>query len=99
MVVYNDPKLTALVAGSFSKAAGVDNVIVMNADTGAEDFSFFQEKVPGYFFFVGACPPEVDASKAPSHHTPDFMLDERGMFTGVKAMLQVTLDYMFMPKK
>ncbi len=99
LVVYNDPKLTNLVEGSFSKAAGANNVIVMNADTGAEDFSFFQEKVPGYFFFVGACPPEVDASKAPSHHTPDFMLDERGMLTGVKAMLQVTLDYMNAPKK
>ena len=99
LVVYNDPKLTNLVTGSFSKAVGANNVIVMNADTGAEDFSFFQEKVPGYFFFVGACPPEVDASKAPSHHTPDFMLDERGMLTGVKAMLQVTLDYMNAPKK
>ncbi len=99
LIVYNDPKLTDLVTNSFSKAAGANNVIVMNADTGAEDFSFFQEKVPGYFFFVGACPPEVDASKAPSHHTPDFMLDERGMLTGVKAMLQVTLDYMNAPKK
>jgi amidohydrolase len=66
----------------------------MNADTGAEDFSFFQDKVPGYFFYVGACPPDVDAEKAPAHHTPDFMIDERGMLTGLKAMLQVTLDYM-----
>lgn len=98
MVVYNDPHLTNLVAGSFARAAGADNVVVMNADTGAEDFSFFQEKVPGYFFFVGACPPEVDPAKAPSHHTPDFMIDERGMITGLKAMLQVTLDYMYMPK-
>lgn len=99
MVVYNDPNLTNLVAGSFAKAAGAENVFVMNADTGAEDFSFFQEKVPGYFFFVGACPPEVDAANAPSHHTPDFMMDERGMITGLKAMLQVTLDYMYKPGK
>jgi amidohydrolase len=99
MVVYNAPTLTNLVAGSFAKAAGADKVVVMNADTGAEDFSFFQEKVPGYCFFVGACPPEVEPAKAPSHHTPDFMIDERGMFTGLKAMLQVTLDYMYMPEK
>lgn len=99
MVVYNDPTLTTLVAGSFSRAAGADNVQLMNADTGGEDFSFFQEKVPGYFFFVGACPPEIDATKAPSHHTPDFMIDERGMITGLKAMLNVTLDYMNKAKK
>lgn len=99
MVVYNDPGLTTLVSGSFSKAAGADNVQLMNADTGAEDFSFFQEKVPGYFFFVGACPPDVDPAKAPSHHTPDFMIDERGMLTGLKAMLNVTVDYMNMTKK
>lgn len=98
MVVYNDPALTSLVSGSFSKAAGSKNVMLMNADTGAEDFSFFQEKVPGYFFFVGACPPEVDPAKAPSHHTPDFMMDERVMVTGVKALLNVTLDYMYMKK-
>lgn len=97
-IVYNDPALTNLVANSFSKAAGADNVFVMNADTGAEDFSFFQEVVPGYFFFVGACPPEIETSKAPSHHTPDFMIDERGILTGLKAMLQVTLDYMYTSK-
>jgi metal-dependent amidase/aminoacylase/carboxypeptidase family protein len=67
--------------------------MVIAPHTGAEDFSFFQEKIPGLFFFVGAKPPEVDASKAPSHHTPDFMIDERGMLTGIKAMLQLTLDY------
>jgi amidohydrolase len=95
MVVYNNPDLTNMVAKSFAYAAGAKNVFVMNADTGAEDFSFFQEKVPGYFFFVGACPSNIDCSKAPSHHTPDFMIDEKGMLTGLKAMLQVTLDYMF----
>ena len=99
MVVYNDPSLTSLVSGSFAKAAGAQNVQLMNADTGGEDFSFFQEKVPGYFFFVGACPPDIDPAKAPSHHTPDFLIDERGMLTGLRAMLNVTLDYMNMAKK
>jgi amidohydrolase len=99
MVVYNDPKLTDLVSKSLIRAAGEKNVVVMNADTGAEDFSFFQDKVPGYFFYVGACPPDADANKAPAHHTPDFMIDERGMLTGLKAMVQVTLDYMNAPVK
>src|SRR5688500_16684992 len=92
-VTFNNLALTEKMVPSLKKAAGNENVLVIAPHTGAEDFSFFQEKVPGLFFFVGACPPEVDPEKAPSHHTPDFMIDERGMLTGIKAMLQLTLDY------
>jgi len=97
-VTYNDPVLTEKMVPSLQRAAGANNVVKINAQTGAEDFAFYQEKVPGMFFFVGACPPDVDVDKAPSHHTPDFMIDERGMLTGLKAMLDVTLDYMYMKK-
>jgi amidohydrolase len=93
-VTYNDINLTEKVVGSLQKAAGIDNVIRINAVTGAEDFAFFQEKIPGFFFFVGAMPPDQDPNKVPAHHTPDFMIDERGMLTGLKAMLDVTMDYM-----
>lgn len=92
-VTFNDPGLTEKMVPSLRKAAGDENVLIIAPHTGAEDFSFFQEKVPGLFFFVGACPPEVDPATAPSHHTPDFMVDERGMLTGLKAMLHLTLDY------
>lgn len=94
-VTYNDPALTEKMVASLNRAAGESNVVRMNAVTGAEDFAYFQQKVPGLFFFVGACPPNVDPSKAPSHHTPDFMMDEAGMLTGIKAMLNLTFDYMY----
>jgi amidohydrolase len=42
--------------------------------------------------------PDQDPKTVPAHHTPDFMIDERGMLTGLKAMLNVTLDYMNMPR-
>jgi amidohydrolase len=92
-VTFNDPELTEKMVPSLQKAAGSQNVQTITPHTGAEDFSFFQEKIPGFFFFVGACPPGTDPSKAPSHHTPDFMIDERGMLTGLKAMLTLVLDY------
>lgn len=98
-LTYNDPALTEKMAASLERAAGKENAVRMNAMTGSEDFSEFQKVVPGMFFFVGAMPPDMDPAKAPSHHTPDFMIDERAFVTGVKAMLNVTLDYMFMPKK
>ncbi|MBX2964912.1 MAG: amidohydrolase [Cyclobacteriaceae bacterium] len=94
-VTYNDPALTEKVVGSLQRAAGADKVVRINAVTGAEDFAFYQKKIPGFFFFVGAMPPDQDLNKAPAHHTPDFMIDERAMLTGLKAMLNLTLDYMY----
>ncbi len=93
-VTYNDPDLTARMLPSLQRAAGADKVVQIDAQTGAEDFASFQREVPGLFFFVGGCPPETPIAEAPSHHTPDFMLDERCMITGVKAFLHLTLDYM-----
>lgn len=95
-VTYNDGALTEKMVPAFQRAAGEQNVVRINPDTGAEDFAYYQQKVPGLFFFVGACPPDVDPSKASSHHTPDFMIDEGVMSTGMKAMLNLTLDYMYM---
>ncbi len=98
-VTFNDPALTQKMFPSLQKAAGADNTMVISAITGAEDFAFYQKKVPGFFFFVGAMPANLDANTVPSHHTPDFMIDEKGILTGLKAMLNVTMDYMYMPQK
>jgi amidohydrolase len=98
-VTFNNEKLTHQLVSSLKRAAGENNVTEIPPDTGSEDFAYYLEKVPGMFFFVGACPPEMDPAKAPSHHTPDFMMDERSMLTGLKAMLQITVDYMYAPKK
>ncbi len=94
-ITYNDPPLTEKMSGSLERAAGKEKTVRINASTGAEDFSFFQQKVPGLFFFVGALPVGQDPATAPSHHTPDFMIDEKGFITGIKAMLNVTVDYMY----
>lgn len=98
-VTYNDPALTQKMIPALQRAAGEENVIRIHPVTGAEDFSFFQEKVPGFFFFVGAMPTNIDPSTTPSHHTPDFMIDDSALLTGLKAMLNVTLEYMYNPDK
>lgn len=98
-VTYNDPALTHQMAPSLLRTVGAENTVVINAITGAEDFAFYQKKVPGFFFFVGAMPPDTDPARVPSHHTPDFMIDEGAFVTGVKAMLNLTLDYMNTPRK
>ena len=63
--------------------------------TGAEDYSFYANEVPAFFFFVGGCPTGTDPKDAAPHHTPDFYVDDAGMITGVKSMLAATLGYMY----
>ncbi|MEX0647968.1 MAG: amidohydrolase, partial [Balneolaceae bacterium] len=84
-VTYNDPDLTAMMEPTLRAVAGSENTNVVNAVTGAEDFSFFQEQVPGFYFFIGGMPPDMDPEDAAPHHTPDFYIDEEGMRTGVRA--------------
>ncbi len=95
---YNDPALTEKMVPSLKRAAGEKNVVLANAVTMAEDFASYQEKVPGLFFFLGAYSPDMKYAKDPVHHTPDFMLDERAFKLGVKSMLALTFDYMYMKK-
>lgn len=97
-VTYNDPSLTAKMLPTLEAVAGKNNILLKPAVTGAEDFSFFQEKVPGLFIFLGGMPKGQDPLKTASHHTPDFFIDESGFTLGVKALTNLTLDYMNMAK-
>ena len=97
LVTYNEPALTKMMIPSFIKAAGEPNVYEVPPQTGSEDFSYFAEKVPSLFFFIGGKQIGVDPKKVFPHHTPDFWIDESGMKTGIKAFLNLVFDYMNMP--
>ncbi|WP_375324568.1 amidohydrolase [Flagellimonas sp. GZD32] len=93
-ITYNDPALTEASLGSLQYAAGTDNVHLIKAVTGAEDFSFYQEKVPGFFFILGGKDPNAGPDEHFPHHTPDFKIDDSGLKLGVKAMTEIALDYL-----
>ena len=93
-ITYNDPELTAQMLPSLQRTAGKEKVHLINAITGAEDFSYFQKEVPGLYFFLGGKPADVQPEDAASHHTPDFFIDESGLKLGVQAFINLTLDYM-----
>jgi metal-dependent amidase/aminoacylase/carboxypeptidase family protein len=93
-VTYNEPKLMAQMLPTLKRTAGEAKVELVNAVTGAEDFSFFQEKVPGLYLFVGGKPPGLAKENAPPHHTPSFRVDDAGMQLGVELLTNLTLDYM-----
>jgi amidohydrolase len=94
LVTYNDPALVKKTAPSLLKAAGGENNIMETTwQTGAEDFSYFAEKAPSFFFYLGGLPKGKNANDAASHHTPDFYIDESGFIVGVKAFCQLVFDY------
>ncbi|MFC5412664.1 amidohydrolase [Larkinella bovis] len=93
-VTYNDPALTDQMVPTLEAVAGKEKVLIRPLDTGAEDFSFFQQKVPGFFFFLGGMPKGRKLEEAAPHHTPDFYIDESGFGLGVKSLCHLTVDYM-----
>ena len=93
-VTYNDPALTAKMIGTLEALAGKENIQLQAPQTGAEDFSFFQQKAPGIFVFLGGKAKNVKVGFP--HHTPDFAIDESGFTLGVKSLAHLTVDYMEM---
>ena len=93
-ITYNDLELTKKMLPTLKKVAGEENVNLINAITGAEDFSYYQQEDPGLFFFLGGTPLDMKEEDAPSHHTPDFIVDDSGLLLGVKTLTQLALDYL-----
>ena len=92
-ITYNDPALTARMEPTFERVAGKHNLIYMDAITGAEDFSFFQEKIPGLYFFIGGMPKGKNPVEAAPHHTPDFYVEDSGMLLGLRTFCNLVFDY------
>jgi len=95
-ITFNHIELTSQMLPTLQRIALKENVIEVDAITGAEDFSFFQQKVPGLYFFLGGKPLDLSPEKAAGHHTPDFILDESGFVLGVKTLSALALDYLEM---
>jgi amidohydrolase len=93
LVTYNTPELVTKMLPSLEKAAGKGNVLDKPWVTGAEDFSYFGTKAPSFYFWVGGLPKGKDPATAPSHHTPDFFIDDSRLDVGVKAFCNIVFDY------
>lgn len=92
-ITYNNVALTAQMLPTLQSVVGKENVNLVPAITGAEDFSFFQKEVPGFYFFLGGTPTNVAPKDAPPHHTPDFYVDDSSLVIGIKAMSRLVVDY------
>ena len=92
-VTYNTPSLVEKMLPSLQRAAGKENVESADWVTGAEDFAFYREKAPAFYFFVGGMPKGKNPKDAAPHHTPDFFIDDSRLDVGVKAFCNIVFDY------
>jgi amidohydrolase len=95
-VTFNDVALTNQMIPTLNDVMGDENVLLVPAITGAEDFSFYQKEIPGFFFFIGGTPVDTPEAEAAPHHTPDFYVDDAALVHGVRSMSRLVVDYMHM---
>jgi amidohydrolase len=93
-VTVNSEALAAQMLPTVKRVAGENNVAPGPKLTGAEDFSFFAQKVPGVFYFIGITPPGSDLSNVAYNHSPKFFVDESGLQLGVRLLANLTVDFM-----
>ncbi len=93
-VTHNDTALTERMVPTLRRVAGEAGISLAPLITGAEDFSFFQERVPGVFVNLGVTPRDQDWRTVASNHSPLFFADEGALPTGVRLMAGFAVDYL-----
>lgn len=93
-VTTNDERLAEFAARSLRETMGGANVFVNPKVTVSEDFSAYQKVIPGFFFFLGVVPKDTPPEKVFPNHSPRFWIDEAVLKIGVKALANLTLDYL-----
>ncbi len=91
---YNDPDLAERMIPILERVVGPDKVFSVPPKTGSEDFSYYQQQIPGLFFFVGITPEDTDPLNVPLNHSPHFYVDERALRLGVRALAHLAMAYM-----
>lgn len=93
-LVYNDPALSAWLAPVLETVSPGQVNPAAPPTTVAEDFSYFQQKVPGVFFHLGGSKAGVDPATSPPNHSPEFDVNEDVLPVGVRAHVTVALSFL-----
>jgi amidohydrolase len=93
-VTVNDPQLTSWAIPTLERVAGEEKAYVAPPSLGAEDFSYYAERVPGLFLFLGVTPEGQDPAAAPANHSPLFFADEGALPVGVRALANLAVEYL-----
>ena len=87
----NHTELTRQTVPALERAVGKQHVTRVPPAMGSEDFSFFANEVPGFFYRLGQVKPGTTSG---DHHTPTFLADDGSIPVGIKVMSVVILDYL-----
>jgi amidohydrolase len=93
-VTFNNPALTDQMLPTLKRVAGSENVSIQPPVTAAEDFSFFAQKAPGLFVFLGSTRKGIDPATAPANHSPLYDVDEGVLPLGVRTLANLAIDYL-----
>jgi amidohydrolase len=93
-VTYNDPELTRRMVPTLERVVGRERVRELPPATAAEDFSYFQQEIPGLYFFLGVIPDSIPLEEAAPNHSPYFFVDEAALPVGVRAMANLVVDFL-----
>jgi amidohydrolase len=93
-VTYNDPALTQRMIPTLRRVAGDDKTSEVQPTTLAEDFSKFEQKVPGMYFYLGVNAPGADPATVARNHSPKFFVNEDALPTGIRAMANLAVDFL-----
>jgi amidohydrolase len=88
--LYNHPELAKIMLPTLLKVLGEEQVKELSPQMVAEDFSYFGQEIPGFYFFLGVKNPAKETI-APLHN-PYFNPDERSIALGIKIMCHLLLD-------
>ena len=94
-VTANDPALTRRMLPTLERVAGPANVTISPMVTAAEDFSFFQDEIPGLYIFLGSVSQGIVAETSPANHSPLYTVDEAVLPLGVRTLSNLAADYLF----
>jgi amidohydrolase len=89
--LVNDERMAALMAEVATQIVGKSNVKSGVRTMGGEDMSYFLQKAPGCFAFVGSAP---KTGKASPHHSATFDIDEESLVIGAELMSRVAVKYL-----
>ncbi len=90
-VTYNNPDLVTKLTPALKEATGNKFYLSNTPSTGAEDFSFFSDRIPGMYFWLGVNAPGVET--APGNHSPYFVVDDGALDEGLKSLIYLVLEY------
>jgi amidohydrolase len=98
-VTANDPELTERMMPTLRRVGGEGGMAIAQLTTTAEDFSAYQQRIPGMFYFLGITPPNSAMDTVPANHSPHFFADEAAMPNGVRSLAHLAVDFLLVAQR